>query len=69
MDDFGEEDGAGGSHDSPDVDKRLARFKKMRQELLQEESKSKQEFQKQKMNDLNKKIEELEKVKKEKALK
>ena len=30
-------------HDSPDVDKRLLMFKKMRQELLQEESKNKEE--------------------------
>lgn len=29
-------------NDSPDVDKRLAMFKKMRQELLMEESKSKE---------------------------
>jgi hypothetical protein len=55
--------------DSPEVDKRLAMFKKMRQELLQEESKTKEENQRQKMEELNKKIESLEKIKKEKSLK
>ena len=68
MDNFGEEEGSNTS-DSPEVDKRLAMFKKMRQDLLQEESKNKQDSQNQKMSDLNKKIEELEKAKKEKALK
>ena len=66
MEGFGEEENL---HDSPEVDKRLIMFKKMRQELMQEESKSKQENQRQKMEDLNRKIEQLEKIKKEKQLK
>ena len=39
-----EEKGMGG--DSPDVDKRLAMYKRMRQEIMNEESKQKQESQK-----------------------
>jgi len=40
MEDFGEEDQQS-INDSPEVDKRLALYKRMRQELLDEESKSK----------------------------
>lgn len=54
-------------HDSPEVDKRLAMFKRMRQEMLQEESKSKDDNQKHKFEELNKKIESLEQIKKEKV--
>ena len=39
MDGFGEEE-----QDSPEVDKRLAMFKRMRLEMLEEESKSKEEY-------------------------
>lgn len=52
--------------ESPEVDKRLAMFKKMRQDLQREESKTKEEHQKHKIDELNKKIEELEKTKREK---
>ncbi len=65
MEGFGEDESA---HDSPEVDKRLVMFKKMRGELLQEESKNKEENQRHKMDELNRKIEQLEKIKKEKAL-
>ena len=63
MDGVAEED-----HDIPEVDKRLANFKRMRLELLEEESKSKEANQRQKMAELNKKIDQLEKIKKEKEL-
>lgn len=43
MEGFGDEDQSATHHESPEVDKRLAMFKKMRQELLAEENKSKQE--------------------------
>jgi hypothetical protein len=42
MDGLGEEDSL---QDSPEVDKRLLMFQKMRQELMKDESKSKQEHQ------------------------
>lgn len=42
-------------------DKRLALYRRMRQELLEEETKHKEEHQKHKMEELNKKIEVLEK--------
>lgn len=48
-------------------DKRLALYRKMRQELLEEETKHKEEHQKHQMEELNKKIEVLEKQKQDKA--
>lgn len=47
-------------NDSPEVDKRLALFKKMKRELIEEESKEKEDHQRQKMADLDQKIQELE---------
>jgi hypothetical protein len=48
------------------VDKRLEIYKRMRQELLLEESKSKNDSQSKKMQELESKIKLLEKQKKEK---
>jgi hypothetical protein len=43
-------------NDSPEVDKRLALYKKMKRELMEEESKEKADSQKHKMDDLERKI-------------
>jgi len=51
-----------------EVDKRLEIYKRMRQELLEEESKSKNDNQQKKMHDLESKIKNLEKIKQEKEL-
>ena len=51
--------------DSPD--KRLAIYKRMRDELMKGDKRDKEESQRHKMEELNKKIELLEKANKEKA--
>lgn len=51
------------------MDKRLLIYKKMRLDLLKEESKSKEDNQNAKMQQLNTRITKLEEVKQEKSLK
>lgn len=44
--DYSLEEEKGGLGESPDVDKRLAMYKRMRQEIMNDESKEKEEYQK-----------------------